>query len=354
MNKIAMITDLHFGARNDSPQFLDFYEKFYENVFFPKLKEEGINSVFILGDVFDRRKYINFNSLKRSKDMFFKKLWEKHINTYIIVGNHDTYFKNTNDINSLNLLLGEYDNIAVFDKPVTINLRGVDICVIPWICTDNYQSALDEINTSKASICMGHFEIAGFQLYRGHPCEEGLSRDICRRYSYTFSGHYHHTSSADDIHYLGNPYQLTWQDYGDDRGFHIFDLDDVTLDFYPNPYVIFHKVYYNDKNGDIPEVKDEYKDSFVKVVVVNKNNPYKSDKFINDLNAINPLDLSIIEDYSVLSEGIDDDIIDQAEDTLSILNKYVENVNKDDIDVNRLKTIFRELYIEALNSNDSI
>ena len=190
-------------------------------------------------------------------------------------------------------------------------------------------------------------------MYRGHPCEEGLSRDIFRKFSYTFSGHYHHKSNADGIYYLGNPYQLNWQDYGDDRGFHIFDMVTGDLEFCPNPNVIFHKIYYNDKNGDIPVVKDEYKDSFVKVVVVNKTSPYKFDKFINDLNAINPLDLSILEDYSMVNSD-DEESVDQAEDTLTILNKYVDNVNRDDVDVGKLKNIFRELYIEALNSDDNI
>ena len=57
--KIALITDTHFGARNDSLLFLDFFRKFYENIFFPTLKERGIKEIIHLGDVVDRRKFIN-------------------------------------------------------------------------------------------------------------------------------------------------------------------------------------------------------------------------------------------------------------------------------------------------------
>jgi len=88
--KVAIITDQHFGARNDSPNFLDFYQKFYDNVFFPKLEEIGIKELLILGDTFDRRKYVNFYSLQRTKQMFFDKLKEKNIKIYMLAGNHDT------------------------------------------------------------------------------------------------------------------------------------------------------------------------------------------------------------------------------------------------------------------------
>ncbi|NCA22519.1 MAG: hypothetical protein EBS86_15460 [Crocinitomicaceae bacterium] len=99
--KVAIITDQHFGARNDSTLFLDFYEKFYRDTFFPTLIKEKIDTVLILGDTFDRRKYINFFSLKRAKQMFFDPLFQMGIQVHMLAGNHDTYFKNTNDVNSV-------------------------------------------------------------------------------------------------------------------------------------------------------------------------------------------------------------------------------------------------------------
>ena len=59
--KIALVTDLHFGARGDSVPFDNFFKKFYDDTFFPYLVEHGIKTIFDLGDTFDRRKYINFN-----------------------------------------------------------------------------------------------------------------------------------------------------------------------------------------------------------------------------------------------------------------------------------------------------
>ena len=238
--KIATITDQHFGARNDSAHFLEYYEKFYRETFFPMIDSEGINTVLILGDTFDRRKYVNFFTLKRAKEMFFDGLFERGINVHMLAGNHDTYFKNTNDVNSVDLLLREYGNINVIDHPTEIYVGPHKICMMPWICPENFDASMKMLRDTDASICMGHFEIAGFAMHRGMPSEEGLNRGIFNKFEYTFSGHYHHKSDADSIYYLGNPYELTWQDYNDPRGFHIFDLDNRELIFIHNPNCLLY------------------------------------------------------------------------------------------------------------------
>ena len=176
--KIAIITDQHFGARNDSPQFLDYYERFYSGTFFPTLEEHGINTVLILGDTFDRRKYMNFYTLKRSKEMFFDKLANMNITVHMLAGNHDTYFKNTNDVNSIDLVLREYDNINVIDHPTTIYVDDKAICMMPWICPENYDDSMETLKDTDATICMGHFEIAGFSMYRGMESHDGLSKEL--------------------------------------------------------------------------------------------------------------------------------------------------------------------------------
>ena len=359
--KVAIITDQHFGARNDSVNFLDFYEKFYREVFFPKLKEEGIKTVLILGDTFDRRKYVNFYSLKRTKEMFFDILERELIDVYMLAGNHDTYFKNTNDVNSVDLLLREYENVVVLDTPQTIHLEygevNHDVCMIPWICPENYDRCMEEMKNTSADICMGHFEIDGFAMYRGMPSHEGLDRGLFNKFDFTFSGHYHHKSSNGDIYYLGNPYELTWQDYNDPRGFHLFDLSNRQLEFIQNPYTMFHKVTYDDKMESITDLTNKdfssYTNTYVKVVVVNKTNPYLFDKFMNNLYNVNPADITIAEDLVDYSEGLDDEMVDQAEDTLTVLNKFVDNINEENIDNNKLKNILKELYVEALNQEQA-
>ena len=357
--KIAIITDQHFGARNDSIHFLDFYQKFYDEIFFPKLEEEGIDTVLILGDTFDRRKYINFYTYKRAREMFFDRLLSKNIKVFMLAGNHDTYFKNTNEVNSVDLLLQEYTNITVIDSPQTIWLddEKYPICMIPWVCPENHDDTMFVLSDTDAQICCGHFEIAGFAMYRGMPSEEGLSRELFRKFDFTFSGHYHHRSNADGIYYLGNPYELTWQDYNDTRGFHVFDLSTRQLSFIPNTNVMFHKIVYDDKEESITEItsKDlsKYTNTYVKVVVVNKINPHLFDRFMENLYKVNPIDITIAEDFTDLTEGVEDDMINEAEDTLTIINKYVDGIQEEHIDNNKLKTVLKELYVEALNTEQA-
>ena len=340
--RVAIITDQHFGARNDSTAFLDFYERFYNDTFFSTLDSNNIESVLILGDTFDRRKYVNFYSLDRAKKMFFDKLEERGIKVFMIAGNHDTYFKNTNEVNSPELLLAEYTNIHLINNAQDIIVHDTPICFVPWICPDNYEESIETINASKAEICMGHFEIAGFAMYRGMESHEGLSKDLFKRFDMVFSGHYGH------IYYLGNPYELTWQDYNDPRGFHLFDLQTRQLEFIRNPNTMFERVEYDDSLID-PSVADytHLSNKYVKIVVVNKNDFYKFDKFITKVYNVNPYEVKIIEDFSEFSEGeIDSDI--NLEDTLDVLSNYIDSVETD-LDKDRVKTFMKSLYTEAIN-----
>jgi DNA repair exonuclease SbcCD nuclease subunit len=346
--KVAIITDQHFGARNDSIAFLDFFQKFYDDTFFPSLDAAGINTVLILGDTFDRRKYVNFYALDRAKKMFFDKLEERGIRVHMLAGNHDTYYKNTNDVNSPDLLLREYNNIDVIDSPETIVIDGTSICMMPWICPENYQESLDEMKNTKAEICMGHFEIAGFAMHRGMESHEGLSKETFDKFDMVFSGHYHHRSDDGHIYYLGNPYELTWQDYRDTRGFHLFDLERRELEFIPNPNTMFERLEYDDKECDPIDLDlVDLTGKYVKLVVVNKTDYYKFDKFIQKLYNKGCYEIKIIEDFSEFEEGqIDEEI--NLEDTVSVLSNYVDSIETD-VDKEQIKTFMRTLYTEAVN-----
>jgi DNA repair exonuclease SbcCD nuclease subunit len=346
--KVAIITDQHFGARNDSIAFLDFFQKFYDNTFFPTIDASGIDTVLVLGDTFDRRKYVNFYALDRAKKMFFDKLEERGITVYMLAGNHDTYFKNTNEVNSPDLLLAEYSNIEVIDEPKTINVNGFEVCMLPWICPENYTQSLDEIKNTTSTLCMGHLEIAGFAMYRGMESHEGFSAETFNKFDLVFSGHYHHRSNDRNIHYLGNPYELTWQDYNDPRGFHLFDFATRQLDFIENPYRMFERLEYSDKEIEPVDLDQlDLKEKYVKLVVLEKTDFYKFDKFIQKLYNKGCHEIKIVEDFSEFQEGeINEEI--NLEDTVSVLSNYIESIETD-VDKEKIKSYMRGLYTEAIN-----
>lgn len=348
MSKIAILGDTHFGARGDSMAFHAFFAKFYAS-FFDRLEKEGIDTIIQLGDLWDRRKYVNFQTLSESRKYFFDELRNRNLKMVTLLGNHDVTFKNTLEVNSSSLLLKEYSNITVIDKPTTIEINGTSIAIIPWVCSDNYSECFNEINTSKAEICMGHFEIAGFEMHRGHPSEDGISPDSFKRFDTVFSGHYHHRSTKGNIVYLGTPYELTWQDYGDPKGYHIFDTATRGLEFIQNPYTMFVRIEYNDKNIEPIDLDAlDLRETYVKLLVVNKTDYYKFDQFVEKLFTKGCYDIKIVEDMSEFQQGGVDENID-LEDTISIVSNYIDSIQTD-LDKDKIKNYMKALYVEAINT----
>ena len=120
--KVAIITDQHFGMRKGSQIFHDYMKKFYDEVFFPFLDKNKITTVLDLGDTFDNRKSIDFWSLDWAKNNYYDPLALRGIKIYTVVGNHTAYYKNTLGINAIKLLLQEYENVHLIERPETINV----------------------------------------------------------------------------------------------------------------------------------------------------------------------------------------------------------------------------------------
>jgi len=336
--KILLITDQHFGVRNDNQSFINIYKKFYNDIVVPFIKVSKIDTVIALGDTFDKRRSINFMSLAEAKEMWFNPLESMGVTMHMLTGNHDIYYKNTLRINAPRELLGEYNNIIVHDSPTTVNFGGLDILLLPWICDENRDGSFREIQTSPARVCMGHLELNGFEAHPGHVMNNGMDRSVFSKFEKVFSGHYHMKSSDGNINYLGNPYQLYWNDYGCKRGFHVFDTDTLKTTFYRNPFDMFTKIHYND-GMDVPK---NLEGTYVKLIVENKGDNAKFDHNVRQLQDLGLADLKIIEDLSVEMGGE----VMETEDTLTLLDKYIDEIDLK-VDTNNVKNIMRSLYIEA-------
>ena len=347
--KIALITDTHFGARNDNVNFNEYFYNFYEGLFFPYLQQNNIKHCIDLGDLMDRRKFVSYRILKDFRERFIQPFNYLKINLHILVGNHDIYFRNTNDVNSLQELLGErHDNIHLYPEAQEVDFDGFPILMMPWINPQNEIYSFGMMDETKADTMMSHLEVVGFEMHGGHTSESGFDKEQFKKFDTVFSGHYHKKSDDGQIYYLGTPYQMTWSDYNCSKGFHVFDTETRQLTRIVNPQKIFEKIYYDDTQEDYDgHDVDQYKSKYVKLVVVNKNDLYKFDKFTDKLFKADCHEVKIIEDFTDLDANtVSDDIVENTQDTMTLLGKYI-----DDLDVNldktKLKGDISKLYHEA-------
>ena len=339
--KVAIITDTHYGCRKGSKLFQDYFESFYKNIFFPTLEQHGITTVIHMGDAFDSRKSIDYQSLEWTKRVVLDPL--SKYNVHMLVGNHDAYYKNTNNVNSPSLLLQNYSNIKTYSDPEVVKIGNLNTLFIPWICADNEEKTLRLIKKSGCKVAMGHLELNGFEAYRGHTMDDGMDSIVFGGFTKVFSGHYHTRSTNGVVFYLGNPYEMYWNDVNDTRGFHIFDTE--TLEHTPvdNPYRMYYIIHYEDTNYQTFDTR-EYENKIVKVIVRKKTNTKKFEKFIDKLYTSNVAELKIVENFQI--EENENFEAFESEDTLSVLNRYIEE-SEINLDKKIIQKMFKEIYQEA-------
>ena len=339
--KVAIITDTHYGARKGSKFLHDYFELFYKNVFFPALKEHGVETVIHMGDAFDSRKSIDYQSLEWAKRVVFEPL--KEYDVHMIIGNHDTYYKNTNDVNSPDLLLQIYSNVKTYSKATEVNIGGLDILLLPWINQENESETYELIKKTTSKVAMGHLELRGFRVNRQIVMEHGTDSKLFEKFSKVYSGHYHTRSNDGRIFYLGNPYEMYWTDVNDPRGFHIFDTETLEHTTIDNPYNLFHIIHYEDTNYKLFNAS-KFKNKIVKVIVRKKTNPKDFEKFIDKIHSAGVEELKIVENFAI--QESEDFQISEEENTISILNRYIDE-SEFEYDKSVIKRIFSDLYRQA-------
>jgi len=349
--KIAVLNDTHAGARNSSKIFMEYQEKFYSECFFPYLKEHGIKNIIHLGDYYEHRKYVNFQALNHNRKVFLNVLKEQGIVMDIIPGNHDVFHKNTNELCSLKELLGYYTaNVNIIMEPRVMDYDGCKIALVPWINNQNYADTMGFLKQCKADIVGGHFEFAGFEMYKGIPTTHGMGIEPFKRFEQVWSGHFHTKSSQGNITYFGAQMEFNWSDANDPKYFHVFDTETREVTAVRNPYTLHEKVLYDDTKLDYNSEFDTDKllGKFVKIVVTKKTNTFDFDRFVDKVQGLDIHELKIAETFDeYMGENVNDDEI-SVEETTTLLDSYVEAVETD-LDADRIKGMMRSLYTEASN-----
>ncbi len=349
--KIALLNDTHCGVRNNNQMFAEYQGRFYKDVFFPYLDKHNIKKIIHLGDYFDRRRDVNFYSLHKNYEHFIEPMKDRGITMDLIVGNHDIYFKSTNELNSPDYLLN-FDNVNVYKDPITKDYDGLEIALLPWINSENEEEVEEFLQLTSAPFVMSHLEVNGGMVGPGHFHGGGTPASWFERFEQVFSGHFHHKSQLGNIRYLGSQMEFTWNDFGDDKFFHVFDTETREVEMVKNSLKMFHKVFYDDTDETLMTIKkkdfSQLENTFVKVIVTNKNEPYWFDVFVEELIKANPADLKVVEDHSNLDVLNEDELVGDAEDTLTILTKHIDSLNIDG-DKAKLDSLMRSLYTESLD-----
>lgn len=345
---LAILNDTHCGIRNSSEVFLDNAEKFYTEVFFPYCKEHNIKQVLHLGDYYDHRKFINFKALNRNRKHFLEPLRNNGMTMDIILGNHDVYHKNTNELNSLKELLGHFMNeVNIILEPKVMEYGSLKMGLLPWINRENYDQFLQFVKMCKADILAGHLELNGFDLMRGVKNNHGMDHRVFSRFEKVLSGHFHTKSEQDNIMYLGSQMEFFWSDAHDPKYFHVLDTETREITPVLNPHTLFEKIVYDDSKTDYSDYDVSHLDKkFVKVVVSNKNDLFTFDRFIDRIQNREIHELKIAESFSeFVGENVEDDGI-SVEDTSTLLDSYIDAVDTD-LDKDRIKISMKKLLTEA-------
>lgn len=344
--KICIIGDTHFGARNSNQVIEHWQRRFYEEIFWPYIEQNGISQVIQTGDFYDNRKWINLQTMAFSKEAFVKPAQRLGCNVHVILGNHDLPYRNSLKNSSVEQILSSEDNFTIYKKPTKVDFHDYNITMMPWICKENYDECVEVLNNGGSTV-LGHFEITGFVMHPGAIAKDGISTEHFKNWDSVLSGHFHTQSEKGNIHYVGTPYQMSWSDANTKHGFWILDTETNEKTFVENPFRFFNRFVWED--GCAADLTNLEK-SYVKVAVKKKTDFESFEVFIDKISFGNPHELKIIEDFEEYNSENVKDLIELST-TEDLISEYIEDVGTEN-NKDAIRQLMLSIYEEALNVED--
>lgn len=353
--KVILLGDTHLGARGGADNFSDYFGKFFSDVLYPFMSSNGIDTVYQLGDLWDNRTALPLKAYHSALQMVSQPLVDNGYTMHVLLGNHDITLRESLKINTPESALKDYitsGHVVVYKEPTLVHVdENCTFDIIPWICKENAVAVSDFMKRKEiGDICLGHFPIEGASMYVGIPAQGGLKAEVFERYERVFTGHYHTRSELMDgkIQYVGTPYEITWLDAHDPRGFTVFDTITRKFEFVQNPFTLHQKIIYRD---DAP-VPQGLEGKYVKLIVEQKEDVKKFDAFKNSIELQRPKDVSVFEDLSGWTRGDlgdeDDDVLEVG-DTLAVISRYIDSLETE-LPREKLKAYINGIYSEALST----
>ena len=340
--KVCCIADLHIGVHQNSIFWHETALKWAEWLK-QELQSKNIKDIFILGDVYHYRDEVAVNTIHVVNQIL--STW-KDFNIVILVGNHDAYYKDRADINSLSILNGK-DGITVIDKPTVYTVFGKTLTFLSWGSTIN--------DLTKTDILFGHLEIESFKMNSFKLCDHGTkTSELLDKASLILTGHFHLRDERiyenGRIIYVGNPYEMDFGDTGTTKGYYILDIPTSEYEFFENTNSPKHKKIALTEIKTAEKLQKEISNNIVKIIVDKKVDTDKIDTLIKKISTFSPFSLSV--DYSLCNDSINID--DQNYDAAAgvDLQKTIEEfVNVLDISNKKdVVDVCMDLYKRAVNA----
>lgn len=341
--KVALITDVHVGARNESQTFLDAHKKLFKD-FIDFIQENKINEIWMLGDFFDNRKYVSSKCLNLVREHWADPLLALGVKVTMLVGNHDTYYKNTNTPNMLDEFFCNYSNVEIINNNIKTKKRnGKTFAFVPWVNPENQSKIVKKLEQNSYDCVLGHFDIQGMLMQGRMVSTHGFEKSFFKNHNLVLSGHYHKKSQENNIMYLGNPFPISWGESDDPHGWHVLDTNTLELTFYEYNANLYQRIIIDTTDA----IDAKYNGAkFVKLHVRNKNE-YHFQQFLNYLKEFTIVQLSIVDESDELQlENTLDDTSIASDDLLSLLLDYVDSNIKDEEKQDKIKGIIKEVYNE--------
>lgn len=331
--KIGLFTDIHWGKSRDNTKKLDIAMDFIEE-FIKNMQENDVDTVVFLGDWFDHRNSVNVYTGFYAYSAIIKLC--KHLKVYMIIGNHDTYFKNSTIVNSIQQY-ENIDNLTIISETTEVDINGKKALFCPWgFETDMYKN-------KEYDYLFGHFEPNGIQYNNSTNIITKGSKysivDLNELAPTVFAGHYHirklYHSSKGTLMSLGCPVELDWGDLGNEKGCHILDTQSNDLKFIPSNSPKHIKFSWSKIQSGGEKITEELvENNYIKIVI---DCEYKYEDVYNILNETKTYNPIEVEPDFIFS--INDNILIDIEEEKNAELKY-----------NKIEYIVK--YIEKMNESE--
>lgn len=340
--RIGIIGDIHIGAQENNENFIDYqmeslkwaYEKFREN---------NIKNIIYLGDILDKRRQITFKVLKSFYNIFGPDDFEH----YILAGNHDCYYKDTNEINSIDLLLEDFKHICtITQEPKEIEIENEKLLFVPWINKTNLEQTEKNIKKSTAKYVFSHLDISGFEMTRGIlSTTSSIRLELLDKFNKVITGHYHNYSNKGDITYIGSLCEQNWNDLDIDKFIGVLDTEKDELEKIKSPFKLYHKIVI--KNDELEENIEQYRDKNIRIYLYTDRN-IKIEKYIDSI-------IEVAYNVNVIDEQVITNIPDiEVESDYKIINlwkNYLDELEFKTTEKNAINKIFEETYYKVINGD---